>query len=140
MYMQEKYKTMAYLVRTAAALQRTKVLELKSNPDLELTVKKADNRAVIARQNLFDSVRYITEGEEGTTVTERKFPMGELRLETIMLVLQDWNVADEKGNKYPISHKAVTDYLEPSEFMEAYDAIIAMNPVWGGEEGESSGS
>ena len=129
---------MGNVVRSRASLQRKQVITPASNPDLELTVKKADSRAVISRQNLFDKVRYISDGPEGETITERSFPMGELRLETVMLVLIDWNITDEGGNKYPITHKNVSELLEPAELMELYDGIIEMNEVWGGA-GEASG-
>jgi hypothetical protein len=104
---------------------------------VEFTVKIADNRAVLARQDLFSKVIYRNEGE-GTT-TERSFPMGALRMETVMLVLVGWNLRpDEKSAPYPITHANVLAQIEPDEMQWLYDRIIDMNVAWGGT-GEGSG-
>lgn len=133
------------VVRTTATLAKTKTLQVGTE-GVEITVKYADTRAVIARQNLFDKVRYISIGEEGETATERSFPMGDLRLETVMMVIKDWNLEDDKGRKQAINHNSVLNLLSPEELMETYDHVIDMNKVWGGEakedgdEGEASAS
>jgi len=122
------------VVRTREQLQRTKNVEFGG---ITFTVKLADNRAVLARQNLFDTVRYITEDATGRQITERKFPMGDLRLETVMLVLTAWDLTPaEDAISYPITHKNVVELLEPSELQDLYDAILEMNTVWGGDAGE----
>ena len=124
---------MSVVVRNASALLKTKVISVGAN-GVEVTVKYADNRAVLARQNLFDKVRYITEGAEGRTVTERSFPMGDLRIETVMLVAQSWNLApSETSAPFPITHNNVVGLLDTDELEQLYDEVIRMNPVWGGE-------
>jgi hypothetical protein len=98
---------------------------------VEFIVKIADNRAVLARQDLFSKVKYINEGDG--TATERSFPMGALRLETVMLVLTGWNITpDEKSAPYPITHNNVLDHVKPDEMQWLYDRIIDMNVAWGG--------
>lgn len=134
-------------VRNASALLKTKVLSPNDPIDegglgvpladgeerTEFVVKLADNRAVLARQNLFSKVNYINEDESGRTITQRSFPMGDLRLETVMLVLSSWNLrpADDAG-PFPITHKNVVELLTADELQWLYDRIIDLNPVWGG--------
>ena len=123
-------------VRTPGSLSRTKTLEVPKSvyksPDEQTSfvVKYADNRAVLARQNLFDQVRYVTRDTDGETETIRNFPMGDLRIETVTLVLTGWNVTDEDKKELPISRKTVLDCLDPSEMEWLYNQIIDMNPVW----------
>ena len=138
-------------VRTPGVLARTKTLGLgpeltdeqiaEGSERLIIVVKYADARAYLARQNLFAAVRYITEEEGSTQITERKFPMGDLRLETLALVMTGWNIRFNKdADPAPINRKNIVDLLLPEEIEEAYDAIIDMNKVWGGgkdDEGEA---
>jgi len=125
-------------VRTAAALQRQKTLNPPMAPGMELTVKYADTGAVLARQDFFDTISYTTD-EQGNAVTRRQLPMGQLRLKTIMLVLTGWNLAaTEDGTPFEITESNVKKLLLPGELEWLYDEIIAMNPVWGGEDGGES--
>jgi len=131
---------MAVFVR-GDSLKREKTLIPPMTPGLELTVKYADNRAVVLRQNLFDTVRYIQRIGDEETVTERRFPMGDLRIRTIELVLVRWNnsrAAD--APPIPITEDTILDELSPEEFEWLYNQILEMNPVWGGVEGEKSDS
>lgn len=134
-------------VRNASALTKTKVLSPNDAIDegglgipvtegderVEFVVKYADNRAVLARQNLFSKVNYINEDESGRTITQRSFPMGDLRLETVMLVLTSWNLRPADGAApFAITHKNVIDLMSAEELAWLYDRSIDMNPVWGG--------
>ena len=127
-------------VRSKETVVRQKTLEVPkdiyTSPDGEqttFTVKLADNRAVLARQNLFDEVRYVTKDESGETETIRKFPMGDLRLETVSLVLLSWNLRPaSEAPAFPVTVPNILDYVDPAEFEWLYNQIIDMNPVWGG--------
>jgi hypothetical protein len=133
-------------VRTPGALQKTRDLSpndpidegglglpIPEGDEKEIyTVKLADTRATLARANLFSSVRYITADESGETKTERDFPMGDLRLETVRLVLTDWNLTNDKGKKHAITHDSVMEFIDPDVFSWLYTRIIEMNTVWGG--------
>lgn len=133
-------------VRARNSLTRTKVLtvpaEIFAAPDgeqTEFTVKYADNRAVLARMNLFDEVRYVSRDADGETETIRSFPMGDLRLYTVKMVLLGWNIQPAKDQPtFPITEDTIQDLLDPAELAWLYDQVIDMNPVWGGTEaGES---
>jgi hypothetical protein len=129
---------MAVFVR-GDSIHRRKTLIPPMTPGLELYVKYADSRAVLARQNLFDTVRYIQQTDDGTAITERKFPMGDLRIQTIMLVLEGWNYAlAEDLPPLPITEDNVLDRLDPEELLWLYDEILKMNPVWSGAEEDKS--
>ncbi len=129
-------------VRTRDTLTKYVELEVPADvyksPDGEQTVFKvikADNRAVLARQDLFDEVRYVTRSEDGVTETIRSFPMGQLRLATIGLVLKNWNLRPAKdAPEYPITDRNMQELLAPEELDWIYTEIIEMNPVWGGTE------
>jgi hypothetical protein len=130
-------------VRNAESLQRTKVIPLGETVDgqeqVEVTVKYADNRAALARRNFSANVRYIQEDGGERTITERSFPMGDLMVQTIMLVASSWNLKpDEKSASYPITPRNIETLLTPDECQQLYDAIIDMNPVWGGDEGNEN--
>jgi hypothetical protein len=129
-------------------MQRKKVLVTSTPVDagglgaapetaITFTVRYADNGAVLARQDLFSSIRYITEDEGGRQVTERSFPMGELRITTIMLVLESWDVRpSEDAPAYPLTPENVIKYTAVDELEWLYNQIIDMNPIWGGTEGK----
>lgn len=121
-------------VRTAASLQREKVLTPPMSEGMELVVKFADNRAVTSRQDLFSQIRYVADAD-GQMATERDLRMGTLRIETIMLVLVRWNLSPAEGaSTYTVTKENVLTLLSPSELDWLYTEIINMNPVWGGEE------
>ncbi len=137
-------------VRNVGALARTKTLELgpeltqeqldNGEERLSVTVKYADTRAFLARQNLFAAVRYITEDADGKTATERSFPMGDLRLSTIRMVLTGWNIRFNKdADPAPINEKNIVDLMLPEEIEELYNAIIDMNPVWNNNKDDEEG-
>lgn len=97
-------------------------------------VRKADGNAFIARQDIFSKVSYITKDETGEVRTERDFPMGQLMIETLMLVFDSWNLTPRKDSKpYPITHDNIRTLMEPEEIKWLYEHIIDMNPCWGGK-------
>jgi hypothetical protein len=108
---------------------------IENGEKIEYTVKYADGRAYVSRANIFSKVSYTTEDETGVTKTERDFPMGELQLETLMLVLKEWNLTNEKGVPYRITHANIMEYMDPEEIKWLYSHVIEMNGCWGGGNG-----
>jgi hypothetical protein len=65
--------------------------------------------------------------------------MGQLRLQTVLLVADGWNVSPtEEASPYPLTEDTLVEYLEPEAFEYIYNEILKLNPVWGGSEGEST--
>ena len=59
-------------------------------------------------------VRYIQGEGEDQFVSEKDFPMGTMRIETILLALTDWNIEDEKtGKKAVINNDNLKDLVDP---------------------------
>lgn len=126
---------MAYIVTDLT--NQTVVLEPPMAQGMVLKVRKATNADVAARQDLFSEIKYVTSDEEGETTTIRKFPMGQMRRYTVMLVLKEWNLQlDDTSPVLPITEDNIDRYLPPAVFQWLYDEIIDMNPAWGGSEGE----
>lgn len=101
---------------------------------VEFTFKRATTREHLARQNMSSTQRYITEtkGNEERYVQERDVPIGDLKLETILLVLCGWNLTDENGANIAINHRTVQQYLEPKEFEFCFEKAMEVNPMWSG--------
>lgn len=112
------------------------------NPDLTVGLRRATLADILERQNWFSSVHYHQTTDEGTVVTERSFPMGELRLRTVVMMLDYWDIYLDEGmtNVAPLTQNNVEKLLTPREFNEIYEEILRVNPDWGGDSGESGES
>lgn len=134
-------------VRTPSALTKTREFSPNSSIDDEglgipieegdertiFTLRFADGRAYVSRANIFSKVSYKTEDESGISTTERDFPMGDLQLETLMLVFHSWNLKPAIDSvPYPITHKNIMALMAPEEIKWLYDHAITMNTCWGG--------
>ncbi len=106
------------------------------DPEYHFSIRRATTREHLARQNLSATMRYITREDSGEFVTERDLPTGELKLQTLKLVLADWDIGDAAGNPLPINEDTIQRYLDPREFEFLYDKALECNPAWGnsGEE------
>ncbi len=101
----------------------------------EYTLRRASTQANLMRQDLFSRVKYIS--RDGDTITERDFPMGQLRLETIRLVLVAWNFTPSEGAQpYPITEQTILNLVSPEELNWLYDKALEMNPLWDPNAGE----
>lgn len=134
---------MAGVTRRPFAGQITTVVSVDSKsaaPEEQVTfdIKRCGVKENIARQNLSQTVRYVTEtaGEDVRYVTERNFPVGDLKLETIALGLAGWNISDDNNASVPVNRETIQSMLSPSEFEDLYDRVLDVNPMWkpGGEE------
>ena len=99
------------------------------------TLRYVTTRDVLARQNMFSRVRYIQDTDDGARmVTERDFPMGDMRLATVRLVLVKWNLFPDSTTTipYPITEETMLDLIPPDELEWLFNHAINMNPEWGG--------
>lgn len=106
------------------------------DPEVTFDFKRCGIRENVARQNLSATVRYVTEDGTGRFVTERDFPVGDLKFETVALSLAGWNLKDENEAPIPCTRTTMQDYLSPAEFEFCYQKALDVNPMWknGGEE------
>lgn len=117
-------------VRTPQSMLVTETLTSPYDEEVTFTVKHATNAEDIARQNLFSKVRYYPQNDQDGMVSERDFPMGDLQIETIRLVLVAWNIVDDHERTQPINEATITFALTAEERQWLYDKIIDMNPIW----------
>lgn len=103
-------------------------------------IKRVGTAENIARQNLSATVRFINQGDTDNYATERDFPIGDLKLETVLLALVDWNFTDDNNRPVQITRQTVQTYLQPDEFEYVYEKCLDVNPMWrnGGEEVKKS--
>ena len=105
------------------------------------TIRKATNREDVERQNFFSKVRTIQNlGTPNELIMERDIQMGQVQIDSILLLLDDWNIADENGDVYPITEDNLLDFLKSSERRWLYEEIMDFNPIWKGEDEEKDGS
>jgi hypothetical protein len=112
-----------------------------SDQFVTFTIKKATNREDVERSNLFARVEYVQNDEvEGEMITRREFPVGDLQIRTILLVLVGWDIEDD-GKKVLITQQTILDYLLPEERQWLFEQVIEFNPIWapGGREAQKSG-
>lgn len=119
--------------RNPSTLTETKTVVSEVDPETEFTIKKASNREDVQRTNLFAKVEYVTDDEDGTIITRRDFPVGDLQLETIQLCLIKWNIEDG-GRAVPITRQTMLDYLRPEERVQLYQEVLDFNPIWNNRE------
>jgi hypothetical protein len=97
--------------------------------DIRFVIKRMGNRERIRRQNMFQSMRYITEEVTGRSVVERDVPMGEIAVQDILMGLVGWNLTDDRGRELPITEDTIQDYLEAEEFDFVLEQIRETNPI-----------
>jgi hypothetical protein len=97
-------------------------------------IKRVGVAENIARQNLASTMRYIE--QDAGVVTERDYPLGNMRRDTILLALAGWNLTDANSQPIPITKETLVTYLDPREFDFLYEQVLDCNPMWkpGGEE------
>lgn len=129
-----------------AAIRRRgmrKTIEVASPYDknAKFTIARASNREDVERTNLFSKMRVIQNvGSPNELITERDIPMGTVQVETILLCLEKWNLADDNGRVYEISEDNILDLLSGQERRWLYEAVMDFNPIWKGEEEEKDES
>lgn len=111
-------------------------VESPTDPTFTFDLKRCGVNENIKRMNLASTMRYVEQAESGKVITERDYPMGSMRVDTVMLALAGWNITNDAGSPIPITRETVQAYLDPKEFDFLYDKIIEINPMWGsgGEE------
>lgn len=108
------------------------------DPEWTFDIKRATVSDHIARQNLASTMRYVTEDTAAGSryVTERDYPVGDLKLETVTSCLAGWNFKDENNAPIPVNPQNIKNYLSPAEFEFLYTEILKINPMWAGAQAE----
>lgn len=114
-----------------------------TSPEVQFGIKRVGNREVMAHRNMNSAIRYTqTEGSD-TFTTEKDYPVGSLRVDTVALCLESWNLTDSQQNPIKIDKEAILSYLEPEELDFLYEKVLEINPVLSGaaaRKNDSSGS
>ena len=105
------------------------------DPAVHFRIKKIGNRELIAYRDRDALIRYTTrDGASGEEyISEKEYPRGSNQLETILLCLDSWDIADhETGKQLPVTRNNLTDYLSTEELDFLYDQCFEVNPVLSG--------
>lgn len=104
------------------------------DPDVTFRIKKVGNRELIAYRDRDKVIRYTTRnsvnGEE--YVSEKEYPRGSNQLDTILLCLDSWDLAQDNGQMLPITLDNMIDYLSTEELDFLFDQCFEVNPVLSG--------
>lgn len=108
---------------------------------IKFDIKRCGVSENIARQNMAATMRYVEQEASTKVVTERDYPLGNMRRDTILLALAGWNLTNDTGVPIPITKDTLVQYLDPKEFDFIYDKVLEVNPMWanGGEEEVKNG-
>ena len=114
-----------------ATIGSSKIVHSPDDPDITFAIRRVGVPEVIAYRNRNSKVTYTTRnGENGDEyLTEKEFPQGTGQLETLLLCLEDWDIANESGEKRPITEENIQRYLNPREFDYLFDQCHEVNPI-----------
>lgn len=115
----------------------TEVVTSPDDNETTFTIKRIGNREYLDHQNINKTIRYVQkDSEDGMEyASERDFPMGDMKLKTILLALSDWNITDAVMRAIPINEDSLKDYLSPDELDFVYDKVLDVNPILRGDRG-----
>ncbi len=109
------------------------------DPEVEFYVKRCGVRENIQRQDMSSSVRYIQRAGSEEFVTEKDYPVGTTKANTILLALSKWNIEDSEGKPVAINYDNLVGvegnlggYVSPAEFDFLYEMVLQVNPIWAG--------
>lgn len=104
------------------------------DPDVEFGIRRIGNREHLQYQNMTSKVRYYEEEENSNirVVTERDFPMGSMKVQTIMLALARWNIEDASGKPVEITEDHLRDFTQPEELDFLHEKVLEVNPILAG--------
>lgn len=100
------------------------------DPATTFSIKRFNARDIMTYRNANSQVRYIMDdGDDGKYMTEKDYPMGDMRMTVVVLGLADWNITDAGNNPILLNKETVLTYLDPNEVDAIYDAVVAANPA-----------
>lgn len=107
------------------------VVTMKSplDEDISFGIKRVGAREVMAHRDRNSVVRYIQRDEGGEFITEKDYPVGTMRLDTVLLCLDSWNISHDGLNPLKIDRDAVLGHLDPEEIDALYDKSLEVNPI-----------
>ena len=104
------------------------------NPEVEFGIKRVGNREVMAHRDKNASIRYIQREGSDEYISEKDYPVGTLRVDTVALCLESWNIADAQGNPVKIDKESILSYLDPEELDFLNDKALEINPILAGRQ------
>lgn len=107
--------------------------------DVSFGLKRLDNGAVIAYRDKNSVVRFIFSNDdensgENKYIQEKDYPQGTMRLDTVTLGLDSWNIVDESGAPVPVTRENIIAYTSPTELDALYDEVLKINPILTGQK------
>lgn len=105
-----------------------------SDPEVEFGLKRVGNREVMAHRDRNAAVRYIQRTDTDEFISEKDYPVGTMKVDTVLLCLESWNVANDQHQVVKIDREAILSYLTPEELDFLYDQALEINPILSGRE------
>jgi len=110
------------------------------NPEVEFGVKRVGNREVMEHRDKNASIRYIQREGSDEYISEKDYPVGTLRVDTVVLCLESWNISDTNGNPVKITKESILSYLDPEELDFLNDEALRINPILAGQAAKKNNS
>lgn len=96
-------------------------------------IRRLGNGDVMKYRDLDAAVRYVYQDDDNKVTTEKDYPMGTRRVDTVMLGLASWNITDN-DKAVDITRENILKYLHPDGELDAlYDKVLELNPVLTGQ-------
>lgn len=126
-------------IRTAFAGQIT---DFTSPEDEEVSfgIGRIGNAEYISHQNLSSTVRYIQEENDQRFVSEKDYPVGSMRVDTVLLALKRWNIESANGSLVEINKDNLLAYTSPTELNFLHDKVMEVNPILTGKDAAKNDS
>lgn len=103
------------------------------DPDIQFGLKRVGNREIMIHRDRNAAVRYIQRDGADEFVSEKDYPLGSMKIDTITLCLDSWNLClDENALRpLPVTQENILAYLSPTEVDFLYEQAIEINPILG---------
>jgi len=110
------------------------LLPSSEDADVSFSIKRLNNRDVMAYRDKNSQVRYIQEDDNERFITEKDYPMGSMRVDVVVLGLDSWNILDTAGVVIPVTRENILGYLMPEELDAIYEKVMEVNPILSGDK------
>src|SRR5258708_18289085 len=102
--------------------------------EIEFGLKRVGNRELMAHRDRNAAVRYIQRTDTDEFISEKDYPVGTMKVDTLLLGLDSWNIANDQHQVVKIDRESILSYLLPEELDYLYDQALEINPILSGRE------
>lgn len=107
------------------------VVTVTSPDDSEVTfgIKRVGNREVMIHRDRNAAVRYIQRDGADEFISEKDYPIGSMKVDTVSLCLASWNLCTQDMQPLAVNQENILAYLTVDEVDFLYDQVLEINPI-----------